>query len=382
MAHTSHIELNRDALKSNIAFVKSELKNGSRYSIVIKGNAYGHGIEDIVTLAIKCGVDHFSVFSIEEAKRAKTVCTGDCEIMIMGFIDDENIGWAIENKVSFYIFTKNRLSCAIEKAKKLQQKAKIHLEVETGMNRTGFEEKELDEIIKIVKKESEHLSIEGICTHLAGAENITNYNRIQDQLKRYHDVLAHFTKSGIIPTYRHIACSAAALNYPETQLDLVRVGIANYGYWPSNELRMNRLLKQEAYEDPLKAVLSWKSKVMSLKHVAEGEFINYGKSYLTNRPTKLASVPVGYGYGFSRDLSNLGRVLINGHRLSVVGVVNMNMMLVDATDLATIKEGDEVVIIGKQGDLEITVSSFSDMNNSLNYELLTRLPDHIPRIQT
>lgn len=382
MAHTSHIELNKTALKANIAFVKSELKNGSRYSMVIKGNAYGHGIEDIITLAVKCGVDHFSVFSIEEAKRSKTVCFGSCELMIMGFIDDESIGWAIKNEVSFYIFSENRLKSTIKKAKELQQKARIHLEVETGMNRTGFEQKELDAVIELVKKESEHLSIEGICTHLAGAESITNYDRIQDQLKSYHHLLAYFSKAGVYPKYRHIACSAAVLNYPETQLDLVRVGIANYGYWPSNELRMNRLLKQEAYEDPLKAVLSWKSEVMSLKNVAEGEFINYGKSYLTNRPTKLASVPVGYGYGFSRDLSNLGRVLINGHRLPVVGVVNMNMMLVDVTDLKAIKEGDEVILIGKQGDLEITVSSFSDMNNSLNYELLTRLPDHIPRITT
>lgn len=382
MAHTSHIELNKTALKANIAFVKSELKNGSRYSMVIKGNAYGHGIEDIITLAVKCGVDHFSVFSIEEAKRAKTVCFGSCELMIMGFIDDESIGWAIKNEVSFYIFSENRLKSTIKKAKELQQKARIHLEVETGMNRTGFEQKELDAVIELVKKESEHLSIEGICTHLAGAESITNYDRIQDQLKSYHHLLAYFSKAGVYPKYRHIACSAAVLNYPETQLDLVRVGIANYGYWPSNELRMNRLLKQEAYEDPLKAVLSWKSEVMSLKNVAEGEFINYGKSYLTNRPTQLASVPVGYGYGFSRDLSNLGRVLINGHRLPVVGVVNMNMMLVDVTDLKAIKEGDEVILIGKQGDLEITVSSFSDMNNSLNYELLTRLPDHIPRITT
>lgn len=180
--------------------------------------------------------------------------------------------------------------------------------------------------------------------------------------------------------FRHIACSAGVLNYPETQLDLVRVGISNYGYWPSNELRMRKLLAQKDFEDPLQAVLSWKSKVMSISNVPEGEYISYGKSYLTNRDSKVASIPVGYGYGFSRDLSNLGRVLINEKRVSVVGVVNMNMMLVDVTDLPDVKEGDEVVLIGKQGDLEITVSSFSDMNNSLNYELLTRLPHDIPRI--
>ena len=380
MSHTSHIVLNQKALKTNIEFVKSQLESNCRYSMVIKGNAYGHGIEDLVPLAIKCGVDHFSVFSIEEAKRAFKVCIGKCNIMLMGYIDEESIDWAIKNEVSFYVFSLNRLNATIKAAKRLNLKASIHVEIETGMNRTGFDEHELSSIIQLLKKEAEHLVIEGICTHLAGAESVTNFERIDRQVKTYHQLLKKFTAEGIKPQYRHIACSAGVLSYPETQLDLVRVGIANYGYWPSNELRMNRMLKHKDHKDPLKAVLAWKSEIMSLKNVDEGEYVSYGKSYLTNRPTCLASVPVGYGYGFSRDLSNLGRVLILGKRVPVIGVINMNMLLVDVTDIPHVKEKDEVVLIGQQGSLEISVSSFSDMNNSLNYELLTRLPDHIPRI--
>ena len=380
MSHTSHIELNQKALKANIEFVKSQLKDSTKYSMVIKGNAYGHGIEDLVPLAIACGVNHFSVFSIEEAKRAFKVCKGKCDIMLMGYIDEESIEWAIKNNLSFYVFTSNRLNAAIRAAKRLQQKARIHIELETGMNRTGFEEHELTSTIELIKKEENHLILEGICTHLAGAESVTNYDRIENQITTYHQLLKKFTSRGIQAKYRHIACSAGVLSYPETQLDLVRVGIANYGYWPSNELRMNRMLKHKDHKDPLKAVLAWKSEIMSLKNVGEGEYISYGKSYLTNRPTLLASVPVGYGYGFSRDLSNLGRVLILGKRVPVIGVINMNMLLVDVSDLPKVKEKDEVVLIGQQANLEITVSSFSDMNNSLNYELLTRLPDHIPRI--
>lgn len=380
MSRTSYIELSRSRLKNNIDYVKSYINKNCRYVMVIKGNAYGHGVQDLVPVIEECGVDYFAVFSAAEAEQALSVKKKSCDMMIMGFLDKEHIPWAIENGISYYVFTLSRLKESIKSAKELKLKAKIHIEVESGMNRTGFRSTDFDELIQLLKENKDHLKIEGICTHLAGAESITNYDRIQDQIDLYHEIVDYFRENGINPTYRHIACSAGVLNYPETQLDLVRVGISNYGYWPSNELRMRKLLAQKDFIDPLQAVLSWKSKVMSISNVPEGEYISYGKSYLTNRDSKVASVPVGYGYGFSRDLSNLGRVLINEKRVSVVGVVNMNMMLVDVTDLPNVKEGDEVVLIGRQGDLEITVSSFSDMNNSLNYELLTRLPHDIPRI--
>ncbi len=380
MSHTSYIELNQANLNQNVDYIRSHLKPSCRYSAVIKGNAYGHGIEAIVPLLEQSSIDHFSVFSVAEAKRALESSSDASEIMIMGYLDQEDMEWVIKNGISFYVFSFPRLEEAAKVAADIGVKAKIHVELETGMNRTGFREEELDLLINFLKKEVKHFQIEGICTHLAGAESITNYDRIQDQITSYHHFLDRFYQEGFKPKYRHMACSSGVLNYPETQLDLVRVGISNYGYWPSNELRMNRLLKEKDFHDPLEAVLSWKSKIMSLKKVPEGEYVSYGKSYLTNRPSLIASVPVGYGYGFSRDLSNLGRVLIHENRVSVIGVVNMNMMLVDVTDLAEkVKEGDEVVLIGSQGKLEISVSSFSDMSNSLNYELLTRLPSFIPR---
>lgn len=380
MSRTSYIELSKSRLKNNIDYIKSYIKKDCRYVMVIKGNAYGHGIEDLVPIIEECGVDYFAVFSASEAEHALSVKKKSCDMMIMGFLDKEHIPWAIENKISYYIFTLSRLKETIKAAKKCKKKAKIHIEVETGMNRTGFRKEELKEVFKLLNQNKDHLQIEGICTHLAGAESITNFYRVKRQVNTYRQLVDQFKEAGIKSKYRHIACSAGVLNYPETQLDLVRVGIANYGYWPSNELRMNKLLGKDNFVDPLQAVLSWKSKVMSINIVPEGEYISYGKSFLTNRESKVASVPVGYGYGFSRALSNLGRVLINGKRVSVVGLVNMNMMLVDVTDLPNVKEEDEVVLIGQQGQMEITVSSFSDMTSSLNYELLTRLPQDIPRL--
>jgi len=184
---------------------------------------------------------------------------------------------------------------------------------------------------------------------------------------------------------RHTAASAAALAYPETRMDMVRIGIAQYGLWPSKETAMRFVLRGESegkarFVDPLKRVLKWKSHVMSVKDVRRGEFIGYGNTYLTSRPQKIAAVPIGYFHGFRRSLSNLGRVLIHGKRAGIVGTVNMNMILVNVTELDNVEIGDEVVIIGKQKNLQITVSSFSDMSNLLNYEALVRLPSGIPRV--
>ena len=294
MKHTSYIELSKSALNNNIKYLKSLAKERTRFSMVIKANAYGHGIEDLLPMIEECGVDHFSVFSVAEAMRAHKVKRENCEIMIIGWIDDDYIEWAIKNEVSFYVFTFERLHAACKVANRLNKPATL-------------------------------------------------------------------------------------FNFPETAMDLVRIGISSYGFWPNTETKMLNLSETEDSKDPLQRVLSWKSVVMSVKNVAENEYVSYGKSYLTNHPTVIATIPVGYGYGFSRTLSNNGYVLINGMRVRVIGAVNMNMMVVDVTDLDEVKVGDEVVLIGKQGDQTITVSSFSDMNNSMNYELLTRLPSHIPR---
>ena len=229
-------------------------------------------------------------------------------------------------------------------------------------------------MIEKLKMNDGNIVIEGVCSHLAGAESMENFNRINKQINTFKRLVKQIESTGLNPRYRHIACSAGILNFPESSFDLVRIGISNYGFWPGNETKMLHLKQGKMLKDPLKQVLSWKSKVMSINNVKEDEYVSYGKSFLTNRDSKIATVPVGYGYGFSRNLSNLGHVLINGKRVSVIGSVNMNMMVVDVTDLPEVQVSDEVVLIGKQGEKDISVSSFSDMNNSMNYELLTRLP--------
>jgi alanine racemase len=374
---TSYIELSQSALEENYKFLKSVVGEQTLISTVIKGNAYGHGIVDLVPMAIKAGQRHFSVFSADEARLCREVAP-NAEIMIMGMLDNEELEWAITNNIQFYIFEVNRLEEALKIAKKLNQLAQIHLELETGMNRTGLRKKEVLKVIELLNQ-NENYILKGICTHFAGAESIGNYVRIQEQIKSFKKQRKQLAKEGLIAECYHSASSAATLSYPKTQMDMVRIGILNYGFWPSTETFIHFVKDKLDRTDPLRRILSWKSKVMSTKTVETGEFIGYGTTYMARENMKIATVPVGYSHGYSRSLSNQGRVLVNGERVSVVGIVNMNMMVLDITDIPDTKKGDEVVLIGDQGDYSISVSSFSELSDQLNYELLTRLPHNIPR---
>ncbi len=379
MFHTSHIEISKSAYKKNIKYLRKLVGDHTVISSVIKGNAYGHGVENIVPLAEENGLSHFSVFSASEALQVCKVKSHKSDVMIMGLLDDEEIEWAIVNDVEFYVFDTERLDKAIETAKKLNKRARLHIEVETGFHRTGFHYNYMPELLEKLKNNFEHFTFEGLCTHFAGAESIANYVRIREQISQYRKFYRYFQRHDLLPLRKHTACSAAVLTYPTTIMDLVRVGIAQYGFWPSPETQMFRFRKDTQDENPLRRLISWKSRVMVVKEVEAGEFIGYGSSYLANKKMKIAIVPVGYSNGFSRSLSNMGRVLIRGKRVSVIGTVTMNTMTVNVSDIPNVERGDEVVIIGKQNRMNISVASFSEMSNQLNYQTLTRIPADIPR---
>ncbi len=380
LSKSSHIELNTQYFKQNIAFIRSRLDAGVTLSAVIKGNAYGHGIPEFVPIAEAEGIDHFSVYGLEEAMQFEKVASPNSHLMIMGYIAPENLKWVIRKGFSFFIYDIIELRNTVEAAKAAGTTAKIHIEVETGMNRTGFEESVFDELVDLLKNNAQALELSGCCTHLAGAESIQNFPRIKEQIKRYHRYIEAFTKNGITFEKKHIDCSAALMRFPDTQLDMVRIGILIYGFWPNRETLIDYLSTHKTDVDPLTSILSWKSKVMTVKHVEAGEYIGYGTAFLANRKTKVAIIPVGYAYGYARSLSNQGRVLIHGKLVTVVGTVNMNMLAIDVTEVEDVEHGDEVVLIGFQGENRITVSAFGEMSSQLNYELLARLPHNIPRI--
>jgi alanine racemase len=381
MKFTSYIELHEDSLRKNIKYLKKRIGKNVKFCSVIKGNAYGHGLAKFIHIAEKCGVDYFAVSDAFEAEETLQAKKNTSHLMIMSYIDDHDILWAVENDISFYVFDPGRLEAGINAAKQIRKKAKIHIELETGFNRTGFEKDYFDDVIDTIKKNSEYLEVMGLCAHYAGAESISNFVRINDQKEKFIKYSEIFKANSILPKYYHTASSAATLTYPDTIMDLVRVGIAQYGFWPSKETRIYNLLNEDNkfVRDPLHRILSWKSRIMSIKNLSTGQFAGYGNIYMATRNERIAIVPVGYSHGFSRSLSNVGHVLIRNRKANVVGKVNMNMMLVDVTDIQNASIGDEVVMIGKQGKHTITVSSFSDLSKSINYETLTRLPKIIPR---
>ncbi|MGD1843449.1 MAG: alanine racemase [Thermonemataceae bacterium] len=379
MFETSYIELDKTALQHNYQFLRNLIGNDVQLSSVVKGNAYGHGLEKFISLSEACGANHFAVFSADEAYTVQQVKRPESGLMIMGMIDPSELAWAIENQIEVFIFDLERLEKALATSRKLQIKVKIHLELETGMNRLGLNPSEIEAAVALLKRYEDAYILQGLCTHYAGAESIANYVRVKKQIVTYNKLAKRLKQLGYVPQKYHTACSAATVSYPQTRMNMVRIGILQYGFFPTQETLIQYLKNKKEQIDPLKRVLSWKSKVMNIKTVEAGEFIGYGTSFLASRSMRIATVPVGYAHGYSRSLSNQGHVLIQGKRLNVIGMVNMNLMLVDLESTEGVQAGDEVVLIGTQGDTYISVASFGELSNQLNYELLTRLPRNIPR---
>lgn len=379
MKYSSEILLSKSALQHNIDFIRKYYCQHSRISSVIKADAYGHGIEAYVPMAEEVGIDHFAAFSYYEATKVKKVAKESTGIMIMGWIDDDYLETAIRGEYEFFVFEMQRLKDTIQISKNIGIKAKIHLELETGMNRTGINEDEIAEAMQLISDAKDSIEFTGLCTHLAGPESIANYVRVKSQITKFNEFYNQFTQQGLVPKYQHIANSAGTLTLPNARMNMVRLGIVQYGFWPSKETFISFAKTHEVTKQPLKRIITWKSKIMSIKDVDQGEFIGYGTSYLASDKIKIAIVPVGYSHGFSRSLSNRGRVIIKGERCAVVGLVNMNEMIIDITPTTDAKIGDDVILIGQQGDIEVSVSSFSDQSDQLNYEFLSQLPRAINR---
>jgi alanine racemase len=378
--HSSRIELKQSAYKNNINFIRKKIGDKPILSSVVKANAYGHGIDSFVPMAENSGVRHFSVASSFEAEQVLKARRKGSRIMIMGIIYEEDIPWAIEHNIEFFVYNFDRLPVALEAAKKVGKAAKVHIEMETGANRTGMPKEELNSTLTFLKKHQEHLVFEGLCTHFGGAESSANQFKIDIQKKRFNNFYKTCQSKGILPKLRHIACSAAALAMPDTVFDMVRIGVAQYGFWPSPEIYYDHLHEVNKKSDgALKRIFTWKTDIMDIRNVDQGEFIGYGTAFQATHEMTIAVLPLGYSNGYPRALSNRGQVLIGGKKAPIVGLINMNLFMVDITHIPGTKVGDEVVLIGRQGNSVINVSSFTNATQLLNNEMLSRLPAAIPR---
>ena len=362
------IEISEEAFTSNLDFFKKIIPEKTELAVVVKANAYGHGLKEIVELAEKNGIQSYCVHTIEEA-------------LIMGPIPPGRLPEAVKNSFRLVVYDPNVLSALNRIAVDMDQSAFIHLKLETGTYRQGINPEDVDLFLEKLKK-TPQIFLEGLYTHFANIEDTTDHSYALYQLKRFKDICTHIQQA--YPNIKkHTACSAAALLFPETHFDMVRLGISMYGLWPSRETYVSyKINHSQNGEDVLRPILSWKARVGQVKSVPANQFIGYGCSYQTTRETQLAVLPIGYADGYSRGLSNQAFVLLHGHRAPVRGRICMNLIMVDITDIPDVRPGDEAVLIGKQGTEILTVDQLASLAGTINYEFITRLNGLIPRIIT
>jgi len=254
----------------------------------------------------------------------------------------------------------------------------VHLKIETGLHRQGFREEELEELCARLAA-SEHLEVEGVYTHFANIEDTTDHSYAYAQMGRFTRALARLADLGLEPPLVHASCSAAGILFPETHHRLLRVGISLYGHWPSRETRVSAHASGRDRLD-LWPALSWKTRVTHVKEVKAGGLVGYGCSWKAESDTRLGVLPIGYYDGFDRRLGN-AYVLVRGRRAPVRGRVMMNHCLVDLGHIPAACRGDEVVLIGRQGEEEITAELLAEQIGTINYEVLARLAPHLPRVE-
>ncbi len=370
----SFIELSKKNLIHNIRQFKSLVKKTVKISVAIKGNAYGHGQNEIVKI-LELYVDYFQVNSIEELELLRKVSKK--KTLILGYVQKNDLHKVIKLGCILSVFSIEQIKhigAMAEMCKKIQE---IHIPVDAYLGREGFLINDLPEIFKKIKK-YKFIKLSGIYAHFANIEDTRDFSHAEKQIKEYEKALELASAFGFNNLQTHISATSGLLVYEKGAgiHSLVRLGIGAYGLWPSEHLRS--LYKNFPFE--LKPVLVWKTKIAQVKILPKGFPIGYGLTYITKKKTKIAVIPQGYADGFGRNFSNNGFVLIGGTRCRILGRVMMNMFAVDVNHLKKIRVEDEVVILGRQGKEKITAEEMAKKINTINYEITTRISSLLPRI--
>ncbi len=372
--YKSWVEVSKGALLHNVAVFRKRIGKNVKLAAVVKANAYGHDLRKIIPI-LKNGVDVFAVDNIDEALIIREI-DGATPVLILGYTTLANVLTTIENNISFVVYNIETLRKIV--SLKQNKPAKIHLKIETGLNRQGIQEKDLSVFLKFIKAHPKAFYLEGVYTHYANIEDTLDPSFARKQLAEFTKALKAVKKAGFHPPLIHTAASAGTLLYPETHFSMVRVGFGIYGWWMSLETRVSLLaLKRNLV---LKPVLTWKSIVAQIKYIDVGESVSYGQTWFASRKTKIAVIPVGYSDGYDRRLSNIGRVIINGHYANVVGRVAMNMIMIDVTDIKKVKLEDEVALLGNKDGLKVSADEWAKKIGTINYEVVSRINPLLPRI--
>ena len=368
------MEIRSAALRSNLSLFRGLVSEKTQVAAVVKANAYGHGLAEVVEAAAG-HVDWFAVHSAAEAAKVRDVSI-DHPVLIMGLVTpaDEHL---LDHRTHVMVSCVEVLRWLGSLKKRLGIKVPVHLKVDTGTHRQGIPVDAIPEVCR--EAAGLGLEIVGVATHFANIEDTLEHQFARSQLDRFLETLAVLKSEGIEPRWTHAACSAAALLFREADFTLARVGISMYGHWPSRETRLSWVLGHPQGSLNLEPVLSWKTVVGQIQEVRRGETVGYGRTWTALRDSRVAVLPMGYSDGYPRCLGNRARVLVHGRPVPVVGRVCMNITLADVTDDPDVGVGDEVVLIGKQGQAEITVEDLAETAGTINYEFLARLSPDVER---
>jgi alanine racemase len=368
------IELQREAPDHNLRELKGGLNRDTILCGVVKSNAYGHGIKEMVPLL--ASADWFAVNSLEEGIELREF--GEKRpILVLGHVPLAGLGEAVRYNLDLTVYNRETLESLAGLDLPKNGPARLHLKVETGTGRQGVLPEQVEGFVERLKS-VRGAELVGVSTHFANIEDTLNHDYAQLQLDRFGHALQILEALKVRPVHVHTAATAAAILFDKTHFNLVRAGIGIYGLWPSRETYLSTLLGHRPVPD-LRPVLTWKTRIVQIKELPEGSYIGYGCTYRATRPIRVGVLPVGYADGYDRKLGNAAYVLIRGKRAPVIGRVCMNLTMVDISDIPRAVLEDEAVLLGRDGEESITAETMAEWAGTINYEIVTRISPLLPR---
>ncbi|WZL72472.1 alanine racemase [Clostridiaceae bacterium 35-E11] len=362
------LEINLDNLSYNYREIKKLLKPQTEFMAIVKADAYQHGAIEIVRKLKEHGVKKYGVAHLSEARHLRKVFN-DIDILILGYTPEYLAEAAIKDDITLTIYTYDQAAFFSKKAKELDKTIKFHIKIETGMNRLGL--KAEPNTIEIIKKihELPHVYIEGIFTHFPVADEDVAFTYKQaDKFKYVCDALE---KINVDIPIKHVSNSAAIMNFPDMNFDMVRAGIILYGIYPYPKADREKL--------KLKSIMTLKAQVSHVKEIEKGERISYGLTYETKEKSKIATLPIGYADGCSRLLSNKGEVIIDGTKFRIVGQICMDQCMVEVNGI-NVSRGDEAILMGSHKEEKIRIEEIAERANTIPAAMLCMLNKRIPRV--
>ena len=367
-----YIEVNLDHILQNMEQMKQHIQNHTKMLAVVKTDGYGHGSVPIAR-AVE-GLDYLFGFAVATAEEAMELrCAGiEKPILVLSYSFPYAYPMFVEDEIRVTVFREDMLEELGRIAIMQGKEAIVHIKVDTGMGRIGITPDE--EGIRFIQKalDTDGIIVEGIFTHFACADS-ADLTSAKEQVRKFQEFVTKAEKvTGYQIPMHHCSNSAGIVQMPEANMDLVRAGITMYGLMPSDEVNADII--------PLKPALSLHSHVVFVKEMKVGETISYGSTYKVQKPMKVATIPLGYGDGYPRSLSDKGYVLIRGQKAAILGRVCMDQFMVDVTDIPGVKEGDKVTLIGVCGEEQITADHLGELSGRFNYELVCDLNQRLPRV--